>query len=96
MAATVPSESSHNGSLKYPAIHFPARFSNTHIIINTLIVYLSLIHIYMVGIFALIVAYLTWILFHTQIKRTLDFQKRELEFVKEQLEICLLYTSLTA
>ena len=38
-AATVPSESSHNGSLKYPAIHFPARFSNTHIIINTLIVY---------------------------------------------------------
>lgn len=41
--------------------------------------------VYMVGIFALIVAYLTWIIFHTQIKRTLDFQKKELEFVKNSL-----------
>lgn len=41
----------------------------------------------MVGIFALTVAYLTWIIFHTQIKRTLDFQKKELEFVKKQLEM---------
>ena len=43
--------------------------------------------VYMVGIFALTVAYLTWIIFHTQIKRTLDFQKKELEFVKKQLEM---------
>ena len=40
----------------------------------------------MVGIF-FTVAYLTWIIFHTQIKRTLDFQKKELEFVKKQLEM---------
>ncbi len=43
--------------------------------------------VYMVGVFALAVAYLTWIIFHTQIKRMLDFQKKELEFVKKQLEM---------
>ena len=43
--------------------------------------------IYMVAVFAIIVAYITWIIFHTQVKRTLDFQKKELEFVKKQLEM---------
>lgn len=43
--------------------------------------------IYMVAVFAIIVAYITWIIFHTQVKRTLDFKKKELEFVKKQLEM---------
>ena len=43
--------------------------------------------IYMVAVFAIAVAYITWIIFHTQVKRTLDFQKKELEFVKKQLEM---------
>ncbi len=41
--------------------------------------------VYMVGVFALAVAYLTWIIFHTQIKRMLDFQKKSWNSLKSSL-----------
>ena len=41
----------------------------------------------MVAVFAIAVTYLTWLVFHTQVQRTLNIQKRELELVKKQLEM---------
>ena len=43
--------------------------------------------LYMVAVFAIAVTYLTWLVFHTQVQRTLNIQKRELELVKKQLEM---------
>ncbi len=42
---------------------------------------------YAVFVFAAAVAYLTWLFFRTQIQRTLNMQKRELEFARSQVEM---------
>ncbi len=42
---------------------------------------------YTVVIFALVVAYLTWLFFRTQIQRTLNMQRKELEFARSQVEM---------
>lgn len=43
--------------------------------------------LYTVFVFAVAVAYLTWLFFRTQIQRTLNMQKKELEFAKSQIEM---------
>jgi energy-coupling factor transport system substrate-specific component len=43
--------------------------------------------VYMILVFTLAVIYLTWLLFRTQIQKTLDMQKRELELARQQLEM---------
>lgn len=43
--------------------------------------------LYMVAVFAIAVIYLAWLIFHTQVRRTLNIQKRELELIKKQLEM---------
>lgn len=42
---------------------------------------------YTVVVFALVVAYLTWLFFRTQIQRTLNMQRKELEFARSQVEM---------
>lgn len=42
---------------------------------------------YAVLVFAVAVAYLTWLFFRTQIQRTLNMQKKELEFARNQIEM---------
>ncbi len=42
---------------------------------------------YAIFVFAVAVAYLTWLFFRTQIQRTLNMQKKELEFAKSQIEM---------
>ena len=41
----------------------------------------------MVAVFAIAVAYLTWLIFRTQVQRVLSLQKKELELAKTQLEL---------
>ena len=43
--------------------------------------------IYMVAVFAIAVAYLTWLIFRTQVQRVMSLQKKELELAKTQLEL---------
>lgn len=43
--------------------------------------------LYMVAVFAIAVAYLTWLIFRTQVQRVLSLQKKELELAKTQLEL---------
>ena len=43
--------------------------------------------VYMVVVFAMAVAYLTWLFFRTQIQRTLNMQKKELELARNQIEM---------
>ena len=43
--------------------------------------------IYLLGVAALAVAWLSWFITRTQIQRTLNFQKKELEFARLQLEM---------
>lgn len=43
--------------------------------------------LYAISVFALFVAYLTWLFFRTQMQRTLDMQRRELELAKSQVEM---------
>ena len=43
--------------------------------------------VYIVAVFALAVAYLTWMIFHTQVQRVINLQKKEIELVKKQLEM---------
>ena len=42
---------------------------------------------YMIAVFALAIIYLTWLLFRTQVQKTLNMQKRELELTKKQVEM---------
>lgn len=42
---------------------------------------------YTVFVFAAAVAYLTWLFFRTQIQRTLNMQRKELEFARSQVEM---------
>ena len=43
--------------------------------------------VYIVAVFTLAVAYLTWMIFHTQVQRVINLQKKEIELVKKQLEM---------
>jgi energy-coupling factor transport system substrate-specific component len=43
--------------------------------------------VYMVVVLALFVSWFTWFIVRTQIQRTLNFQKKELEFSKSQVEM---------
>jgi energy-coupling factor transport system substrate-specific component len=43
--------------------------------------------VYMIVVMALFVSWLTWFIVRTQIQRTLNFQKRELEFARTQVEM---------
>lgn len=43
--------------------------------------------VYAVFVFALAVSYLTWLFFRTQIQKTLNMQKRELELTRKQVEM---------
>lgn len=43
--------------------------------------------IYMIAVFAIAVAYLTWLIFRTQVQRVMSLQKKELELAKTQLEL---------
>jgi energy-coupling factor transport system substrate-specific component len=43
--------------------------------------------IYMIAVLALFVSWLTWFIVRTQIQRTLNFQKKELEFARSQVEM---------
>jgi energy-coupling factor transport system substrate-specific component len=43
--------------------------------------------VYMIVVLALFVSWLTWFIVRTQIQRTLTFQKKELEFAKNQIEM---------
>ena len=43
--------------------------------------------VYMVVVFAMAVAYLTWLFFRTQIQRTLNMHKKELELARNQIEM---------
>ena len=38
--------------------------------------------VYIVAVFTLAVAYLTWMIFHTQVQRVINLQKKEIELVK--------------
>lgn len=42
---------------------------------------------YMVTVFAMAVAYLTWLVFRTQVQKAMNLQKKELELAKTQLEM---------
>ncbi len=42
---------------------------------------------YMIGVFALTIIYLSWLIFRTQIQKTLTMQKRELELARKQVEM---------
>ena len=43
--------------------------------------------VYMIAVFALAIIYLTWLFFRTQVQKTLNMQKRELELAKKQVEM---------
>ena len=43
--------------------------------------------VYVIAVFALAIIYLTWLLFRTQVQKTLNMQKRELELAKKQVEM---------
>lgn len=43
--------------------------------------------VYMIAVFALAIIYLTWLLFRTQVRKTMNMQKRELELAKKQVEM---------
>lgn len=43
--------------------------------------------VYVIAVFALAIMYLTWLFFRTQVQRTLNMQKRELELVQKQVEM---------
>ena len=42
---------------------------------------------YMIAVFALAIIYLTWLFLRTQVQKTLNMQKRELELAKKQVEM---------
>ena len=43
--------------------------------------------VYVIAVFALAIIYLTWLFFRTQVQKTLNMQKRELELAKKQVEM---------
>lgn len=43
--------------------------------------------LYLVGVFALAVAYLTWLFVRTQIQKTIQMQEKEMEFVRNQVKM---------
>ena len=43
--------------------------------------------VYVIAVFALAIIYLTWLLFRTQVRKTMNMQKRELELAKKQVEM---------
>ena len=43
--------------------------------------------VYMIAVFALAIIYLSWLLFRTQVQKTMNMQKRELELAKKQVEM---------
>jgi energy-coupling factor transport system substrate-specific component len=43
--------------------------------------------VYMIVVFSLSVAYLTWLLFRTRVQKTLNMQKRELQLARQQVEM---------
>ena len=43
--------------------------------------------LYVIAVFALAIIYLTWLIFRTQVHRTMKMQKRELELARKQVEM---------